>query len=298
MCRVENIAPGVFPFKFAHRSSFLDVADPNWNLALDDAIRAESQNSPGINVFLEEREDLTAELRTGSDRSVTHTFWRGGAARASSPASRLSYLADPAPEDAARLVRSVVDERLRFPERGVGDTAAVGAESRIAPADPESVVEELAARIELERPGVEMLARYVAFDQRIRIARAGAAGVEDRRRGARLRVEARLVSGRAWILEPSIEVGAVAARVARIDSERLAALKSGSLVRRLDERLDARPAPGRRAGRSSSAPGSGGSWSTRSSAIRSRPTPFCVRRVVVGSYLKNRYHAGRSYSNR
>ena len=109
------------------------MTDSNWNLALEEAVRAGSGGSPGLNIFLEEREDLTVELRSGADRVVTHTLWRGGAARGPFRTSRLSYLADPAPEDAARLVRSVVEDRPRFPERGAGAGAVDTPETRMAP---------------------------------------------------------------------------------------------------------------------------------------------------------------------
>jgi hypothetical protein len=123
-------------------------------------------------LFYERREDLAVSFFQNHPPAVVHTFWSGKAARG----RRLVYRSDPVLDPGPPELSKTVFEQL------YADFSHVMAR---------------------KRSGLLISARGVAFDQRIMVVRPGVDPVEDRRAGARLRLECRL--GHAAAIIESIQ---------------------------------------------------------------------------------------------
>jgi TldD protein len=194
----------------------------------------------GAHLFFEEREDLVAEVSDGASPVVTHTRTCGLAASGQLDRRRFAYRSDPVFDDAERLTRCVLDDGL--PDAG----ARGGEEARpepspaiLGPDDPCRVARELADRAASLQPGCRAWARWIGFEQRVRIARPGRSVVTDVRKGARIRVEARLDRGGGVAV-------AVAEAVLPADGSANHARVIGlahQVAQRVERRLEAVPTP-------------------------------------------------------
>ncbi len=142
-------------------------------------------------LFLEEREDLRIEAGDGGVREAAHAFLCGLAGRGG-PAGRFeASVPDPLPRDAAILARAIgagVAPRRRATH------SRVRPEATLDPRAAEEVVASLlaAARQAVGPVRASFNARWVAFDQRIWVARPGREVASDVRVGRRVRLEVRV----------------------------------------------------------------------------------------------------------
>jgi predicted Zn-dependent protease len=161
------------------------------------------------------------------------------------------YQSDPVLEDASALVASLDGGEpppKTLPSAGTSSSETpkrrVGANDR-DPTVPDSdswvvsdavaafLLEELLAAIENKLSGINVLARWIGVDQRVRVARTGQPVISDRRAGARLRLQAR----RGTAAGVSVETTLHDQKSDRLELvERLAE----RVCRRLTERADAR----------------------------------------------------------
>jgi predicted Zn-dependent protease len=219
-----------------------DHAAADWDRALKRAASSFPALAGAGAVFLEQREDLVLEAGSGGVSRVDH--WRACGLAVQGPFDECPHLfvADPRPEDATALVRATAghgDGRLPRSEAATG-----GAERPDPPwlsvAEASSLLEGLLAEAERFRRGAEVRARWIGFDQRMRVARPHQDPVEDRRTCRRVRLEAS---------RPSIagEISAAADVLVPGESGRAPAdlrWLVASVMHRLDERRNARAAPG------------------------------------------------------
>jgi predicted Zn-dependent protease len=155
-------------------------------------------------LFSERREDLAVRFLQDRPPEVVHTYWSGKAARGRC----LTYRSDSA------AVRGGGEPGGGYPELSSSLFEPLYADFRQA----------LAGR----RADLVLSARGVAFDQRIVVARAGSEPVEERRSGARLRLECRFGGALA-----------VTEMVRPFDRP----VEAGSLLDHLERRLEAVDAP-------------------------------------------------------
>jgi len=185
-------------------------------------------------LFLEQREDAVVS-RTDRGPSEVRTLWCGAQAWLGDPVPTLAYLADPAPDDLARLANA----------------AGAGRPGEVGPASPGPRPRALSAREgDAARVVVEAIARRmprtgsvtgwnvnaVTFEQRIWVADRDLGCKEDLRRSARVRVE--LQSRRRSRVERVVaEIGRASAT--DLDEGALDRLAE-SLAERLDRSFDRR----------------------------------------------------------
>jgi predicted Zn-dependent protease len=212
--------------------------DPTWNEVLQGALAGISDGEDGASLFLEKREDLRVEVTHRTRPGSTHTHSSGIAATGAFDEGRLAYQADPVPEDAERLLRSVLDDGPWLPEsRSRGPTEP--SPSMLAPDEPSRLVSELVDRTAQIQPGTDASASWVGFEQQVRIARPDRPVIQDVRSGARIRVDARLSRGGVWATATAESVLSPDRASHR---ERVIGL-AHQIAERLERRLDARHAP-------------------------------------------------------
>jgi hypothetical protein len=119
-------------------------------------------------LFHERREDLAVSFFQDHPPAVVHTFWSGKAVRGGRLVYRSAPLLDPGPPELSKAVF----------EQFYADFSHV---------------------MVRKRSGLLLSAHGVAFDQRIMVVRPGVDPIEDRRTGARLRLECRLGQASAII---------------------------------------------------------------------------------------------------
>jgi predicted Zn-dependent protease len=183
----------------AQKGDFMKKLENNqisvWDEILAKAVGLENSSTSGLLLFHEEREDLTVTAASERPPITLYSRHRGLSVQAPTRRSGAVHISDPQPDDAARLVRSAMGERQSFPLPGAELTEGlpydVGLQEEEAIALVSRGVEEL-TRL---RPGVVAVARWVGFEQRVRIALPGRKTVVDTRRGARLRLEGHFVRG-------------------------------------------------------------------------------------------------------
>ena len=207
----------------------------SWNGALTGA--AGSEPEKGIQLFYERREDLVLTV-TDRTRPVSgHTYTCGAAALG--PNGRAAFQSDPVPDDMARLAALVADDRPRVPAAARNRTGADAAPSMLNPDEAARIVAELADRAARIQRGAAVSARWVGFEQRVRVARSGGPVVRDVRSAARVRVEARMQHGDT-MAEAVAEAALTPDRPG--SREKLIGL-AHQVTERLERRLDAAEPP-------------------------------------------------------
>ncbi len=162
----------------------------SWDPVLLRAL-ASAPNKGRALLFLEDREDLSVELDTLAPHPVVrHGRTRGLALETGD--GRFTFRADPEPGDAERLVRWL--ERP-WPERQEAEKHADGAPGShpgqaawLSSADALAAVQALIDATEGLRPGLRAVARWIGFEQRVRLATSVGQVLGDRRRGRRIRL--------------------------------------------------------------------------------------------------------------
>jgi TldD protein len=210
----------------------------SWKSALFDAARRLPAAPAGALVFLEDRQDLTIELGDGSERlAFACTRTHGLAVRGPFGHPVAMHLSAPDPRDALRLADAIVSGSRQPSHPVEAERAARRPEDLPAPLALEdgSDLLRLAVR-ETKRlhPSAVMEARWVEFDQSVMVASAGGETSEDRRRGRRIRLEARIVVGGRPVEAVGEAVGL------DLDAARVRAVVSG-MVRRLNAQAGAHP---------------------------------------------------------
>jgi len=164
-----------------------------WREAMERALRNPAGANEELLLFHEEREDLRVDAASGEELVSVHTARRGLSARATFGSTvRRCHVADPAPSDVEGLARAVSAATPGCPRRGSGhEPEAAALDAHQAGLLVSYLAEELPRRVR----GVHAHARWVGFVQRVIVARQGGLTVEDVRRGARVRLEARLLRG-------------------------------------------------------------------------------------------------------
>lgn len=192
----NNITPVRWPFKSEkpraeplHRLAI--ESDPIWDAVLHRALDAPSV--PGETVlFLEDREDVIVDLDSQREAPrIDHSRTFGMAAQA--PDRGLWFLADPDP--------TTVDRHVRWPD-GAGGVPAEGPpppgrvpDAWISVPNAVRALERALNATFLLHSSLRVRARWVASEQRIRVARRAPGVVGDRRCARRIRLEAELTRG-------------------------------------------------------------------------------------------------------
>jgi predicted Zn-dependent protease len=164
--------------------------DREWNSALEAALRLFAEPRPGLLLFVEQREDLVIELRGSEAPRSSHTFTGGISARGPFDRPWSLYRAGPEPGDAERLVRSAIDPRVDFPVERKGERPPASPSPVFRVSELADWIQTLVDRLRRSSPGTDFRARWVGFEQRVRIARPGRALAIDVRRGRRIRIDA------------------------------------------------------------------------------------------------------------
>lgn len=212
-----------------------------WVEALERAVRAASERAPHLILFHERRSDLRLVASAESGVSMVPTSTSGLCVDPGSGRARASFVSDPHPDDAARLVGHALERRLRPPSR----TPRSRDPEEIEPveagfSEARDLATEAQQRASRALPAATIVARVAGFVQEVHVARVGRPVVRDIRRGLRLRVEARV--GRKGRTASAVVEAARSASGASEPRARLPELIE-SLGRRLEARLDARAAP-------------------------------------------------------
>ncbi len=194
----------------------------------------------GAHLFFEEREDLVVEVADGEAPGSTHTRTCGLAAAGDLDRRRFAYRSDPVFDDAERLTRSVLrDGPPDAGERRGEEARAEPSPPMLGADEPGRIAAALADQTARLQPGCRARVRWVGFEQRVKIARPGGSVVADVRKGARIRIEARLDRGAGTAL-------AVAETVLPADGDSNQARVIGlahQVAERVERRVDAGPAP-------------------------------------------------------
>jgi predicted Zn-dependent protease len=219
-------------------------SDTAWDEALASAAASYPSLSGGGLLFLEERKDLVIEAHSRQGiRRIDQWSTRGLAVQGPFDNSPTLWVADPGPEDAQRLARAAVDPSSgdrTIAERRRSDQEPSGGETRTLELSAASRrIEALVSEAERMHAGIEARATWVGFEQRIRVARAHHAPIQDIRACQRIRLELRRV---ALTGEVSATGDALVEVDPRREIEDLGWLAQ-AVVRRLDERRYARRAP-------------------------------------------------------
>ena len=213
--------------------------DREWNAALEAALQVFPEPRPGLLLFVEEREDLVIEVRGGEAPLSSHTFTSGISARGPFDSPWSLYRAGPAPGDAKRLVRSAIDPRMGFPFERTDERPPANSWEAFRVSEVAGWVQRLVDRLRESNPGTELRARWVGFEQKVRIARPGRRPTTDVRRGRRIRVDAFV--GGAGKPGPAV---AEAVLPARLDTDGgVVAAMSGRLEADIGRRRQARELP-------------------------------------------------------
>lgn len=164
----------------------------DWAAAIAAALAHPEAASRGVRLFFETREDLTVEVSSATGPSSVHTRQCGLSANTGSGRlhhdERWIHLAEPSPEDAARLVHAALDPAVRFPAapgREAGPLSPTGLEADAALAWIEGLLREIERLV----PGALALGRWVQFDQQVLVGEPGREVAHDRRSGCRVHVQ-------------------------------------------------------------------------------------------------------------
>lgn len=207
-----------------------------WRDALEQALEAHKDAESPV-LFLEERVDLRVELASGRPPHSVTSFWSGLAARGGKGSGPVAFQADPSPQDAVRLARLATETVPRFPRPSRPEERELRPPGPLPEPELVGLLSDVTDLLAAARPRAAVVGRAVAFEQRVIVARAGRAPLQDERRGARLRFECRL---------PDSETAAVTELLLpRRAGDRSADRRSLAerLVRRAEELRDAREAP-------------------------------------------------------
>ncbi len=154
-------------------------------------------------LFHEEREDFRLEVGPGGVIEAARTFSSGLSVRGGPAGDRELSLADPRPEDPVRLAKLI--RTGGFPAAGGGTRRAEVVQGRDGGGSRPHLEALIAAALRAAgTPRASAAARWVAFEQRIRVARPGRQVVSDIRRGARVLLEAR-IGGRGGVGSAVVE---------------------------------------------------------------------------------------------
>lgn len=213
-----------------------------WKRAVREAARRLPKAPPGALIFHEDRQDLTLELIEGAHRpDSTITRSHGLAVRGPFGHPVALHLGDPEPQDALRLADAIASGSRR-PHPAGRERAPRRPDDlpNPLPLDHAAELLQLAVREAKKlHPSADIQIRWVEFDQSILVASPGGEPVEDRRRGRRIRLEARIVVGE----RPVVAVGEVVGL--SLDSEVVEEL-ARRVVARLAAQSRAHPvSPGR-----------------------------------------------------
>ena len=207
-------------------------ADFPWNEVLTDAVRRTGA-SGSVQLFLEQREDLTMSWADG-EPSAVRTLSCGVSASRGRPVQELAYVADPSPDDVARVAASGAS--------GASPATAGPRPWTLAPLaaeDMAAAVERVTESVRKLWSGVRTRATAVAFEQRIWAADAEIGCREDHRRSARLRDEVDANRGASSSRAIAETTRDFASGFGNDALERLAV----RLVERLDRAFDRRELP-------------------------------------------------------
>jgi hypothetical protein len=195
----------------------LQVLDGQWDAAIRQALAEDSRAT----VFVERREDLTVEAASGDYPTATHTVWDGACVE--HPERPLIFHSALLPDHLDDLISA------RPPE----DTSIRGMSARID--SRPGVVAVSGAIVEAQKrlPDARFRARWVEFDQRVKIGCEGAV-LDDRRSSRRLRVD-------AWIQRQGRSSSASVEAVVQDDHNCISSLLD-EVLQRLVMRLDAEKA--------------------------------------------------------
>ena len=164
------------------------MLDSSWNDALSLALGNIPGITPGMQLFLEAREDLWVEESSSGGRSQAHNRLVGLSATPPDQGLPLVHRSDPAPEDARALLLTALG-RTDAPETRVGTSAKVGPGTGKLLEESEAALAATLDPIRRLGSGIGYQARWVGFRQQVRIAVRGAPVVGDLRQSRRLRLE-------------------------------------------------------------------------------------------------------------
>ena len=169
-----------------------------WDKALRDAARRLPSAPAGALVFHEDRQDLTLELSEDAQRpDFACTRTHGLAVRGPFGHPVALHLGDPEPPDALRLADDIASgSRRPYPSAKERVGHRSGDLPDPLPLDGAADLLRLAVdKTKKLHPSAEIQASWVEFDQAVLVALAGRETCGDRRRGRRIRLEARIVVG-------------------------------------------------------------------------------------------------------
>jgi len=197
------------------------VLDSQWDGAIHQALARESRAT----VFVERREDLTVDVVSGDYPTATHTIWDGACVE--HPDRALIFHSALLPDQLDGLVSG-------RPAPHDGSTG--GTRARLDSSAGAAAVSGAIVEAQKRRPNAQFRARWVEFDQRIKVGCDGGVS-DDRRSSRRLRLDARL-RGASRGASASVET------VAHPDHSYISSLLD-EILERLETRLDAEnPIPG------------------------------------------------------
>ncbi len=165
--------------------------DPSWDAPLLRAAGKLGGAGGHPLLFLEEREDLRVEAGEDGVREAAHLVLRGLAGRGGRAGRFEAAIPDPSPEDVAVLARAIATERMPPPPHGGHWVAAPPVLDPWVAGETLSAIVS-AARREVGAGRASIVARWVAFDQRVWVARPERGVLKDRRCGRRIRLEVRV----------------------------------------------------------------------------------------------------------
>ena len=210
--------------------------DSELHAAIEQAGRTHDSQPGGWSVFFEDREDLTVVCSGREGLVSTQTRQVGLSARGGLENARWVHLSDPGPDDVAAVLNCALGSRARIPSRRGDLRRDMGG---LEPVTAAALVTRLEEAMRRALPRAEITIRWVGFEQHILVGLPGSPPVADCRRGARLRIEVRLLTsgGEALAVEESVLPGPTEPAPESVD--RLCA----SAVSRVERRLILKDAP-------------------------------------------------------
>jgi len=210
--------------------------NPELRAAIEQAGRTHDSQPGGWSLFFEDREDLTVVCNGRDGLVSTQTRHTGLSARGGLESARWVHLSDPGPDDVGAVLGSALGSRARIPVRR-GDLRRVM--GGLEPVTAAALVTRLEATARKALPRAEITVRWVGFEQHVLVGLPGGAPVADCRRGARLRIEVRLVTsgGEALAVEEAVLPGPTEPAPESLE------LLCDSAVTRVEQRLVLKEAP-------------------------------------------------------
>ena len=196
------------------------MLDRQW----DGAIREALKGASGTTVFVERREDLSAEVASADYPTVNHTVWAGSCVE--KPDRSLIFHSGLLPDQLEELVSG----------SPLGDVAAGQDPLEIDPGPAVASVTGAIIEAQKRLPEAQFRARWVEFDQQVKIGHEDAV-FDDHRSTRRIRMDASLTRNNR-------EATAAAECVVQNDKNYISSLVL-EVIERLEARLDAKnPVPG------------------------------------------------------